>query len=114
MRSNSTGVFNHEAMKHTKRLVERYKSIQGGLAVDSLSDELKIRQRNGNGKFSKSVYNSNYRHLKKDYPSYTIPASFYSSFIHPTIPRNITAREAARIQSFPDSHIFEGKRTLNF
>lgn len=112
MRSNSTSVFNHEAMKHTKRLVERYKSIQGGLAIDNLSDELKIRQRNGNGKFSESVYNSNYRHLKKDYPSYTIPASFYSSFIHPTIPRNITAREAARIQSFPDSHIFEGKRTL--
>ena len=45
-------------------------------------------------------------------PSFTIPAHFYSSFIHPYIPRNITTREAARIQSFPDSYKFRGKRTM--
>ena len=30
--------------------------------------------------------------------------------IHPTLNRTLTAREAARIQTFPDTHIFFGTR----
>ena len=33
-------------------------------------------------------------------------------FIHPFLHRNFTAREAARIQSFPDTFIFKGKKTI--
>jgi len=105
-------VYNHEAMKHTKRLINRFESIQEGLTVEELSEDLKVRKRNGNGLLSEVKYQSNYRHLKSDSISHTIPASFYSNFIHPTIPRNITSREAARIQSFPDDYVFEGQRTM--
>ena len=111
-RKGSNYVFNHQAMKHTKRLVDRFRMIQNGTNIQDLPDEYRVRQRNGNGDLSNSHFQSNYRHLKPEMVSYTIPASFYSSFIHPSIPRNITAREAARIQSFPDHYIFEGKRTL--
>lgn len=46
-----------------------------------------------------------------DLPSPTIPASFQSNFIHPLCNRNYTAREGARLQSFPDRYVFCGKRT---
>jgi len=110
-RHNCSLVFNHEAMKHTKRLVARFEKILEGTEVSGLPDDLKVRKRNGNGEHSNVFFQSNYRHLKPDMVSYTIPASFYSNFVHPKLPRNITSREAARIQSFPDWYIFRGKRT---
>ena len=98
-------------MSHTKRVVKRYEQILNGLSLEEIPEELKVRKRNGNGEISDREYNSNYRHLKPNMVSYTIPASFYSNFVHPTQPRNITSREAARLQSFPDSYVFKGKRT---
>lgn len=111
-RADSDGVHNHVAMQHTPRLVSRFQNILDGASVSELPDELKVRKRNGNGELSDSYYSSNYRHIEPNQVSFTIPASFYSTFIHPFIPRNITAREAARIQSFPDRYVFKGKRTL--
>jgi DNA (cytosine-5)-methyltransferase 1 len=40
-----------------------------------------------------------------------VAASFQSNFIHPWLDRNFTAREGARLQSFPDRYIFKGDRT---
>ncbi|MBC8234776.1 DNA cytosine methyltransferase [bacterium] len=105
-------LFNHVAMKHTKRMVERFRHINCGQSVLNAPKEHRARKRNGNGQPSKVPYNSNNRRFHPDRPSYTIPASFYSSFIHPFQHRNLTAREAARIQSFPDKYRFMGKRTI--
>lgn len=110
-RVNSVMVHNHVAMKHSRRVIERYKSIIDGNTFAELPEELLVRKRNGNGILSDIIYNQNYRQLKPNSVSPTIPASFYSNFIHPSIPRNITSREAARIQSFPDTYVFKGKRT---
>lgn len=110
-RPKSIKIYNHVSMKHTKRIVQRYDRILNGEKLKDIPEELMVRKRNGNGEISKIIFSSNYRHLKPDMVSYTIPASFYSNFIHPTQPRNITSREAARLQSFPDNYIFKGKRT---
>ncbi len=110
-RNESSTLYNHVTMRHTKRIVERYQKILEGQTLSEIPAELQVRKRNGNGELSDTVFSSNYRHLKPEMVSYTIPASFYSNFIHPNQPRNITSREAARLQSFPDYYIFKGKRT---
>src|SRR6185503_1810563 len=96
LRGGQNLVYNHVTMSHTKRIVKRYQEILNGVKIGDLKDDLKVRKRNGNGALSETEYSSNYRHLKPDMISFTIPASFYSNFIHPTQARNITSREAAR------------------
>lgn len=56
-------------------------------------------------------YASMYGRMRPDAPAQTITSGFGSMgqgrFVHPTRPRMITAREAARIQGFPDYFSFE-------
>jgi DNA (cytosine-5)-methyltransferase 1 len=50
------------------------------------------------------------RKLKADRPGYTIRAECHGNIqFHYRLPRRISMREAARIQSFPDSFIFDAK-----
>lgn len=111
-RGDQTILHNHAAMKHTKRIIERFSHINIGESILHVPNKYKEKKRNGNGKISEQSYNMNNRRLDPNKPSCTIPASFYSCFIHPSLNRNITAREAARLQSFPDNYRFMGKRTL--
>lgn len=111
IRNGTNKLYNHVTMRHTPRLVLRYEQILKGVSIQNVPEELQVRKRNGGGEVSNIEFSSNYRHLKPDMISHTIPASFYSNFVHPNQPRNITSREAARLQSFPDTYIFKGKRT---
>lgn len=110
-RKNSTMVYNHIAMRHTKRLIERFKNIAFGQSVANVDDCHKQRKRGDASKISGKVFSQNNMRPFPDKPSPTIPASFQSNFIHPYLNRNFTAREGARLQSFPDNYIFYGKRT---
>lgn len=112
LRGNSQELYNHVAMKHTKRMVERFKNIQWGESVSSVTKEHAPRQRGNNLLVSEKVYDQNNRRLFPDKPSHTITASFYANFIHPYQQRNLTAREGARLQSFPDNYRFWGKPTV--
>ena len=111
-RGNQKKLYNHVSMKHTARMIERFKLIRSGYSIKEIPAEYRAKKRNGNGELSKSHYNSNNRILDPSSPAYTIPAHFYSSFVHPYQDRNLTAREAARLQSFPDNYRFMGKRTV--
>lgn len=112
LRKGSDKLHNHLAMKHSKRMVERFKSMEWGQSGADVPDHLKPYKRNSNGTVSDKVYDQNNRRMHPDKPCHTIPASFYANFVHPYKDRNFTAREGARIQTFPDSYIFKGKPTV--
>lgn len=112
IRRGSLGVTNHVAMKHTPRLIQRFAQIpQGGSLLD-VPAEFGQRQRNGSELDVKKRYKTNNQRLHPDKISNIITASFQSTFVHPYLNRNLTAREGARLQSFPDSFMFCGPRTL--
>lgn len=111
-RANQEILFNHVAMSHSPRLVERFKHIGWGESSANVPHEHRAQERNGNGKISEKTYDQNNRRLNPYKPSHTIAASFYANFIHPFQHRNLTAREGARIQSFPDWYKFMGKKTV--
>ena len=110
-RNGSDGVYNHIAMRHTKRLIERFSHIGYGQSVADVAKEHQQRQRGDAGKISGKVYSQNNMRPFPDKPAPTVAASFQSNFVHPYHNRNFTAREGARLQSFPDNYIFCGKRT---
>lgn len=111
LRIGSRGILNHVPMRHTKRIIERFNLIPIGGSMLSVPTEHAARTRGKPEELSGKVYHQNHRRLEPDKPSRTITASFYSSFIHPFQNRNLTIREAARIQSFPDKYQFFGKRS---
>lgn len=96
-----TSEFNHVALKHTPKNIERYKLIpQGGrLPEDTLSPQL-YRKNFGN----------TFKRLDPNRPALTMVPGNDAFPIHPTLNRSLTVREAARIQTFPDWVIFEGNR----
>lgn len=112
-RGNNEKLYNHLAMKHSNRLIERFAAMSWGQSVSDITDEkLKQRKRNGNGEVSDKPYDQNNRRMHPDRLCHTITATFYGNFVHPYKNRNFTAREGARIQSFPDSYVFLGKPTV--
>ena len=111
MRKNSKKVFNHVAMRHTQRLIDRFEAIKPGKnLIDVWETHGAVKRGNPNEK-SEIKFSQNNLRLVGNKPAPTVAASFQSNFIHPYLNRNFTAREGARFQSFPDDFIFEGMRT---
>ena len=111
MRANSTYVLNHVAMKHTPRLIARFEAIKPGQDLLDVWETHGALKRGAPNEKSSVKFHQNNQRLYGDRPAPTIAASFQSNFIHPHLNRNFTAREGARLQSFPDNFIFEGMRT---
>lgn len=111
LRVNCKLLYNHKAMNHTKRMVERFTSMSWGDSCSNVPYHLRPRRRNSE-KIADHIYDQNNRRLHPSRPCHTLPASFYANFVHPHSNRNFTAREGARIQSFPDHYVFMGKPTV--
>lgn len=100
--------FSHVPMAHKELVVERYKLIpEGGrLPEADLPDGLRIGYRSDDVKNFSHVY----RRLSRSRPASTMVPGHNAFPVHPTLPRTLTVREAARIQTFPDWFRFKGTR----
>lgn len=109
MREGSTSVKNHITTKTTKKALERFKKIKQGKNFHSLDLEDKDT-------YSKPERTQNTIYLRLDpkKPSGTVVNVRKSMWIHPDLDRAITVREAARLQSFPDTFEFVGSKDSQY
>ncbi len=92
---------NHEAAKHTLPVIARFALIQKGKGFESIPENLwKLV----------STKKKWCVKLNDAFPSNTM-TTLPDDFIHYQVPRSITVREMARLQSFDDTFFFEGPRT---
>lgn len=93
---------NHSALRHSDKVVQRYRFIpEGGMLPPPEDLPEEIRRDN---------FGSTYKRLHRKQPSLTIVPGNNAFPVHPTRDRSLTPREAARIQTFPDSYVFVGDR----
>lgn len=100
--------FSHVPMAHKELVVERYKLIpEGGrLPERDLPPHLRKGYRSDDVKNFSHVY----RRLSRHHPATTMVPGHNAFPVHPFLPRTLTVREAARIQTFPDWMRFVGTR----
>jgi DNA (cytosine-5)-methyltransferase 1 len=100
--------FSHVPMAHKELVAERFMLIpEGGrLPEKDLPDRLRKGYRSNNVR----NYSHVYKRLSRSLPATTMVPGHNAFPVHPTLPRTLTVREAARIQTFPDWMRFVGTR----
>ena len=83
--------FNHVPTVHSKEMQKKLLAVKEG---ESLYKN----------------YSDSWKKCPWDKPSCTVKENHGAVNIHPKLPRVLTARELARLQSFPDDFIFEGSK----
>jgi DNA (cytosine-5)-methyltransferase 1 len=112
MNLNENEIPNHVPLKHKPIVAGRMGYVKEGEKLDiaSLPSELLVATRSDSKSGKVSNYSHVYKRLSRNKPSTTMVPGHNAFPIHPTLNRTLTAREAARLQTFPDTHIFFGTR----
>lgn len=106
---DSENLFNHVYTATTAGALERFIAIKPGDNFHSLPPELKNTYSN-----TERTQNTIYLRLKYDEPSGTVVNVRKSMWIHPIKHRALSIREAARLQTFPDSFVFCGTKDSQY
>ncbi|WP_294619198.1 DNA cytosine methyltransferase [uncultured Roseovarius sp.] len=97
--------------KHRPHTIKRFELIQTGEGLKSLFDRLpqhEVERLQSERILPKKWYIQRNRRLNPADVSPTVTSHCIDELLHPTLNRAITVREAARLQSFPDSYDFIG------
>jgi DNA (cytosine-5)-methyltransferase 1 len=99
---DDSGVPNHIALRHSPKVIARYRLIpEGGRMPPPQKLPEEIRRRN---------FGNTYKRLHRNRPSLTLVPGNNAFPVHPIEDRSLTPREGARLQTFPDEYIFFGTR----
>lgn len=106
---NSKRLYNHVSTATTSEALKRFKAIKPGGNFHTLADELKTSYSD-----PARTQNTIYLRLNYDEPSGTVVNVRKSMWIHPVKHRALSIREAARLQTFPDSFVFCGTKDSQY
>lgn len=103
MRQGSDKARQNYVSRNNELVIERYRHIGQGQNWRAIPDSLMQNYAD-----KRRCHSGIYKRLREDQPSVVISNYRKSMLIHPWEDRGISVREAARLQSFPDTFIFEG------
>jgi len=107
---DSTTIWNHIITQTTPTALSRFRAIKQGENFHALSDDLKSNTYTDPARTQNTIY----LRLNYDEPCGTVVNVRKSMWIHPVQDRAISVREAARLQTFPDSFIFCGTKDQQY
>jgi DNA (cytosine-5)-methyltransferase 1 len=125
-RFNASGITQHEARSHMRDDLHRYlycscyaRAHKRSPLLRDFPKELYPKHQNISRAVENRVFGDRFRVQLADCPSTTITSHVSKDghyYIHydPVQCRSLTVREAARLQTFPDSYFFEGNRTEQY
>jgi len=106
---DSKAIFNHVNTNTREVALERFKVLLEGQNFHDLSKEQQKTYTDPT-----RTQNTIYQRLKYNTQCGTVVNVRKSMWIHPKIDRAVSIREAARLQSFPDSYIFKGTKDSQY
>ena len=103
-------LYNHIVTETRETALKRFAAIRQGENFHALDVTMKEDTYTDASRTQNTIY------LRLDYnePSWTVINVRKSMWIHPEQNRAISIREAARLQSFPDSFVFEGTKDAQY
>ena len=107
---DSKTLYNHIITKTRETALERFEALKQGENFHNLENSLKESTYANVDRTQNTVY----LRLKYSEPSGTVINVRKSMWIHPEINRAVSIREAARLQSFPDSFVFVGTKDSQY
>lgn len=103
-------LYNHIITKTTETAMERFRALKQGQNFHSLDESMKTNTYTDASRTQNTIY----LRLNYDEPCGTVVNVRKSMWIHPEKDRAISIREAARLQTFPDSFVFCGSKDQQY